>query len=73
MTLEIGTKVAAAAVSALIGVAIGWGANALTLSGRVHAIEQGQLRIELLLHTVLKAAAGVATPIILSPPAHAAK
>lgn len=35
-----------AAITALVGAAIGWGANALTLAGRVGAIEQGQARIE---------------------------
>lgn len=34
------------AVSALLGAGIGWAANALTLSGRVDAIERGQARIE---------------------------
>lgn len=34
------------AVSALLGAGIGWAANALTLAGRVDAIERGQARIE---------------------------
>lgn len=55
MTSDTTTKIASAALSALIGCGIGWGANALTLAGRVDAIEAGQARIEVLLHTVLKA------------------
>lgn len=35
-----------AAVGVLVGAGIGWAANALTLAGRVEAIEQGQARIE---------------------------
>lgn len=35
-----------AAVSALLGAGIGWAANAMTLAGRVDAIERGQARIE---------------------------
>jgi hypothetical protein len=37
--------VSGAAVAAL-GAAVGWGANALTLGGRVDAVERGMQRIE---------------------------
>lgn len=33
-------------LSAVLGTGIGWAANALTLTGRVAAIEAGQSRIE---------------------------
>lgn len=55
MTPEVIQRVAGGAISALLGVFIGWGGTALTLGGRVDAIEAGQLRVELLLHTVLAA------------------
>lgn len=39
-----------AAASVTIGAVIGWGANSLTLSGRVDAIEKSLTRIEQLLY-----------------------
>ena len=44
-----------AAAAALIGAAIGWGGNALTMGGRVEAIEKGQARIEGLIVTLIQA------------------
>lgn len=35
-----------AGVAGLVGLVIGWGANALTLAGRVDAIERSLTRIE---------------------------
>lgn len=39
-------KMLHAALSVLLGAGIGWGANALTLAGRVDAIERALIRIE---------------------------
>lgn len=47
-----------AAGTALIGAAIGWGANGLTLGGRVSAIEQALARIEQRLDRVTTAGQG---------------
>lgn len=55
MNGDVFYKVGGAAVAAFLGIVTGWAANALTLGGRVGAIEAGQLRIELLLHSVLHA------------------
>lgn len=55
MTNDVTQRVAGGVVAALLGVVVGWGGTALTLAGRVDAIEAGQLRIELLLHSVLAA------------------
>ncbi len=46
---ELQTKLLTGALSALIGCGIGWGATALTLAGRVDAIEKGQARVESLI------------------------
>lgn len=47
---------ARAIASGLAGVAIGWAAQALTLNGRVAALEAGMSRIESRLDQLLKAA-----------------
>jgi hypothetical protein len=39
-------KIAAAAVSALLGAGVGWAGQALTVAGRVTALEVGQSRME---------------------------
>lgn len=39
-------KVIRALIAGLLGSVVGWSANALTLGGRVTAIEQALLRIE---------------------------
>lgn len=54
MTPDTLQRVAGGAVAAFLGVVVGWGGTALTLGGRVDAIEAGQLRIEFLLHNVLQ-------------------
>ena len=51
MTGHAGKAIAAAVAGAIIG----WGANALTLSGRVAAIERGQERIEAQLSRLIDA------------------
>lgn len=38
-------KLAGAVFAGLVGAGLGWGANALTLSGRVDALEHGQRTI----------------------------
>ena len=45
-TDDLGTKLLNTAVVAVLGAAVGWGANALTLAGRVEAIEHGLERLE---------------------------
>ncbi|KAI3416763.1 hypothetical protein GPALN_004244 [Globodera pallida] len=47
-------KLLQAVVSGMAGAAIGWGAQALTLTGRVSAIEQGQARIETMVQALLR-------------------
>lgn len=42
-----------AAGTALVGAAMTFAANALSLSGRVEALEQGQARIETMVQTIL--------------------
>lgn len=49
MMLDHLTKAGAAA---MIGLVVGWGANALTMGGRVDAIERSLIRIEARLYTV---------------------
>jgi len=44
--MQLGEHAAKAIIAGLLGAGIGWGANALTLSGRVSAIEQSLVRIE---------------------------
>lgn len=46
-------KVHSALLAGLVGAGIGWGANALTLSGRVAALEDSNRTIILRLDTVL--------------------
>ncbi len=50
--------VAKAVATAVVGVLMGWTASALTLVGRVDAIEASQARIEAQLVRVLEAKAG---------------
>lgn len=50
-------KVLAALVAGLIGAGVGWSAQALTLAGRVDAIEQSQARVEAMLHRLIEAKA----------------
>lgn len=45
-TDELGAKLVSTAAVAVLGAAVGWGANALTLAGRVEAIEHGMERLE---------------------------
>jgi hypothetical protein len=44
-------------VSGVAGAAIGWSAQALTLAGRVDAIEASQARIEAMIHRLIEAKA----------------
>jgi hypothetical protein len=46
MTVALTEHAAKAIIAALLGAGLGWGANALTLSGRVAAIEAALVRIE---------------------------
>lgn len=39
-----------ALAAGMVGIVFGWGANSLTLSGRVDAIERGMIRIETALY-----------------------
>lgn len=55
MTLE---KVAPVLLSALIGSGVGWAAQALTLSGRVQALEVGQQQVITRLDRLIEAAKG---------------
>lgn len=41
--------------AAVFGAVVGWGGNALTMGGRVDAIEKGQARIETLVLTLIHA------------------
>lgn len=54
---------------ALLGAAVGWGANALTLVGRVDAVERGLQRIESQLERVLSQR-GAGLPVPAPPQAH---
>lgn len=47
---KIGVSVAAT----LLGIIVGWGAQSLTIAGRVTAIEQGQARLEVLMLQVIQ-------------------
>lgn len=47
-------KLVSLALSGLLGAGLGWGAQALTLSGRVAAIEAGQARTEVMLAELLR-------------------
>lgn len=51
---ELGHKLVSAAASALLGVLVGWAGSALTLGGRVSAIEAGFSRIEQRLDAIWK-------------------
>lgn len=55
MSAELLQRTAIAAIVAMAGVFVGWGGTALTLAGRVDAIEAGQLRVEIILYKVLAA------------------
>lgn len=57
MVTEHAGKIAAAVVAGVAGAAIGWSAQALTLSGRVAAIEASQARIEAMMHRLIEAKA----------------
>lgn len=46
MTEAVHHRLLVGIVTGLIGAVLGWSANALTLAGRVSAIEAGMLRIE---------------------------
>lgn len=46
---HIGEKLVGAAAAAVFGVVVGWAGSALTMTGRVSALEAGQNRIEGLL------------------------
>ncbi len=46
MNVALTEHAAKAIIAALLGAGLGWGANALTLSGRVAAIEAALVRIE---------------------------
>ena len=46
MTNETVSALIKAGGAAVLGAAVGWGATALTLTGRVEAIEKGQARME---------------------------
>ena len=52
---ETAARLLLAAVTALGGAGVGWAAQALTLAGRVEAIERGQQRVEGLLVQLLQA------------------
>jgi hypothetical protein len=52
---ELATRLLVAFVSVLSGVAVGWGATALTLAGRMDALEASQARLETMLQTIIKA------------------
>lgn len=39
-----------AGAAGMVGLVLGWGANSLTLGGRVDAIERGMIRIEAALY-----------------------
>jgi hypothetical protein len=57
MVMEHAGKLVAATVAGVVGAAIGWSAQALTLSGRVDAIEASQARIEAMMHRLIEAKA----------------
>jgi len=50
-------KVLATIVAGVVGAAIGWSAQALTLAGRVNAIEASQARVEAMIHRLIEAKA----------------
>lgn len=50
-------KVMAAIVAGIVGATVGWSAQALTLAGRVSAIEASQVRIEAMIHRLIEAKA----------------
>lgn len=52
---EHGQRIVQGLVGIGAGALIGWGANALTLTGRVEAIEKGQARVESMLVQLLHA------------------
>lgn len=60
MTMAVTDASARAVVAALLGAAIGWGGNALTVGGRVSAIEAALVRIEARLYVAAPAAPGAA-------------
>lgn len=60
-------KALAAAGAGAVGVIIGWGANALTLGGRVAAIESAQARIESMVYQLLQRPPAAARPLSLVP------
>lgn len=53
MTIDIARRVLTSGGAALIGAAIGWAAQSLTIAGRVEAIERGQQRLETLMMQVI--------------------
>jgi hypothetical protein len=54
--------IAQKAVLAVIAAAIGWAGNALTLDGRVAAIERGQARLEVKMDRLLEQRVSEAKP-----------
>lgn len=50
-------KALAAITAGIVGALIGWSAQALTLAGRVNAIEASQARIEAMMHRLIEAKA----------------
>lgn len=64
MSPETAHRVTVTVLAGLLGAGVGWAAQALTLSGRVQAVEAGQARIEAMLTRLIeaKATAHDATP-----------
>ena len=57
MSPETAHRVTVTVLAGLLGAGVGWAAQALTLSGRVQALEAGQTRIEAMLHRLIEAKA----------------
>lgn len=68
MTPEETHRALVAVGTTAVGILIGWGANALTLSGRVAAIEAAQARMERMVYTLVQRELPPVARELLPPP-----